>query len=50
LAPDQAPEAKHEVAFCEDQASVEAAPEATVLGAALNVTSGGNAETVTVTD
>jgi hypothetical protein len=50
LLPDQAPEAEHEVAFFADQASVEAVPELTVLGAALNVTSGGNAETVTVAD
>ncbi len=48
--PDQAPEAEQEAAFFADQASVEAAPEVTVLGEALNVTSGGNAETVTVTD
>jgi hypothetical protein len=50
LVPDQAPEAEHEVAFFVDQAKVDAAPEATVLGPALNVTSGGNAETVTVAD
>jgi hypothetical protein len=50
LVPDQAPEAEHEVAFLADQASVEAVPEVTVLGEALNVTSGGNAETVTVAD
>ena len=50
LVPDQAPEAEHEAAFIADQASVEAAPEVTVLGETLNVTSGGNAETVTVTD
>lgn len=48
--PDQAPEAEHEAAFLEDQVSVEALPESTALGAALNVTSGGNAETVTVAD
>jgi len=48
--PDQAPEAEHEVAFFADQISVEAVPEVTVLGAALKVTSGGNAETVTVAD
>lgn len=48
--PVQAPEAEHEVAFFVDQASVEAVPELTVLGEALNVTSGGNAETVTMAD
>ena len=48
--PDQAPEAEHEAAFFADQASVDAVPEVTVLGEALNVTSGGNAETVTVAD
>ena len=48
--PDQAPEAEHEVAFFADQASVEAVPDVTVLGAALSVTPGGNAETVTVAD
>jgi hypothetical protein len=50
LPPDQAPEAEHELAFLADQASVEAAPTVTVLGTALSVTSGGNAETVTVAD
>jgi hypothetical protein len=38
------------VAFFADQVSVDAVPELTVLGAALNVTSGCNAETVTVAD
>jgi hypothetical protein len=33
-----------------DQASVAAVPEVTVLGTALSVTTGGNAETVTVAD
>ena len=50
LVPDQASEAKHEVALFADQVSVEALPELTVLGAALNVTRGGSAETVTVAD
>ena len=50
LVPDQAPEALHAVAFCVDQVSVAEAPELTELGAALNVTEGGNAETVTVAD
>jgi hypothetical protein len=50
LVPDQAPEAEHAVAFIADQVRVEAAPESTVLGAALRVTTGGNPETVTVAD
>lgn len=50
LLPDQAPEALHAVAFCVDQVSVAAAPELTVLGAALSVTNGGSAVTVTVAD
>jgi hypothetical protein len=50
LVPDQAPEAEHVVAFFVDQVSVEAPPELTVLGPALRVTIGGNAETVTVAD
>jgi hypothetical protein len=33
-----------------DQISVEAVPKLTLLGSALNVTTGGNAETVTVAD
>ncbi len=48
--PDQAPEAEQEVAFFADQTSVVAVPDATVLGAALSVTAGGNDETVTVAD
>ncbi len=48
--PDQAPEAEHELAFLADQASVEAVPLVTVLGTALSVTTGGNADTVTVAD
>jgi hypothetical protein len=50
LVPDQAPEAEHAVTFLADQVRVEAAPESTVLGAALSVTSGGKPETVTVAD
>jgi hypothetical protein len=50
LAPNQAPEAEHEVAFLADQASVEAVPAVTVLGTALSVTTGGNPDTVTVAD
>jgi hypothetical protein len=50
LVPDQPPDAEHAVAFCVVQVSVEAEPELTVLGAALSVTIGGNAETVTVAD
>lgn len=38
------------MAFLTDQVSVEAAPESTVLGAALSVTTGGNPDTVTVAD
>jgi hypothetical protein len=48
LLPDQAPEAAHEVALTEDHVSVDAAPEVTVLGAALKVTTGANVPTVTV--
>ena len=50
LVPDHASEAKHEVAFFADQVSVEAVPRVTVLGTALSVTIGGNAEMVTVAD
>jgi hypothetical protein len=50
LVPDHEPEAEHAVAFLVDQANVEAPPELTVLGLALNVTTGGNPETVTVAD
>jgi hypothetical protein len=50
LVPDQSPEAVQEVAFCVDHVRVEAAPAAIVLGDALKVTNGGNAETVTVAD
>jgi len=52
LAPDQAPEAVHEVAFVADQVTVELDPLATVLGLAVTVTLGaaavGVTETVTV--
>jgi hypothetical protein len=48
--PDQAPEALHAVAFCDDQVSVAAAPDLMVLGEALSVTIGGRALTVTVAD
>jgi hypothetical protein len=50
LLPDHEPEAEHAVAFLVDQVTVEAAPELTVLGLALSVTTGGNPETVTVAD
>jgi hypothetical protein len=50
LLPDQAPEAAQAVALADDHVSVEALPELTVLGAALSVTDGANAETVTVAD
>jgi hypothetical protein len=48
--PDHAPEALQAAAFWADQLSVAAAPELTLLGAALSVTAGGSAETVTVAD
>jgi hypothetical protein len=50
LLPDQAPVAEHAVTFCVDQVSMEAEPDSTVLGVALNVTVGGDRETVTVVD
>ena len=51
LAPDQAPEAEHEVALLDDHDSVEAAPLAIVLGLALMLTVAvGVAVTVTVAD
>jgi hypothetical protein len=50
LLPDQAPEAVQAVAFDDDHVSMAALPELTVLGAALSVTDGANAETVTVAD
>ncbi len=51
LAPDQPPEAVHEVALVDDQVNVDAAPLATVVGLALRLTTAvGFALTVTVTD
>ena len=51
LAPDQAPEAEHEVALLDDHIRVEAAPLAIVLGLALKLTVAvGFGETVTVAD
>ena len=49
LAPDQAPEAVHEVALLDDQVNVDALPRSTVLGLALKLTvTVGFALTVTV--
>jgi hypothetical protein len=51
LAPNQAPEAVHEVALLDDQVSVDALPLSIVLGLALKATVGeGFALTVTVAD
>ena len=50
LAPDQAPEAAHEVALADDHVSVELAPLAMVLGLALRLTVGAGGVTDTVTD
>jgi hypothetical protein len=50
LLPDQAPEAEQAVALPVDQVSTDAPPASTLLGLALSVTTGANAETVTVTD
>jgi hypothetical protein len=50
LLPDQPPEAEHAVVFCVDQESTEAAPDSTVLGAAVIVMAVGDRETVTVVD
>jgi hypothetical protein len=50
LAPDHPPEAVHEVAFFVAQVSVVEAPELMVLGLAVSVTVGAEAETVTVVD
>ena len=54
MAPDQAFEAVHEVAFVEDQVNVDAEPLATLVGLAVSVTvgagGGGTAVTVTVAD
>jgi hypothetical protein len=48
--PLQPPDAKHDVAFVDDQARVEATPLATVVGLADRVTVGAAALTVTVAD
>ena len=50
LAPDQAPEATHDVALVADQVSTELLPLATVLGAADKVTAGAGVVTETVAD
>jgi len=50
LAPDQAPEAVHEVALVADQVNVELPPLATVLGLAAKVTVGAGEVTETVAD
>ena len=50
LVPAQAPEAVQDVALVADQVSVELAPLATVLGAALKLTVGAGAVTETVAD
>ncbi len=49
LAPDQAPEAVQDVAFAEDQVSVELAPVVTDAGLALTITVGAGATAVTST-
>ena len=48
--PDQAPEARHDVALAEVQVTVALPPLVTVLGFALNVTVGAGAVTETVAD
>jgi hypothetical protein len=50
LVPGQVLEPEHEVAFFAAQVSVVEAPELTVLGLAVSVTEGANAETVTMAD
>jgi len=50
LLPGQAPEPEHVVAFFADQVSIVAAPELTVLGLAVSVIEGAEAETVTMAD
>lgn len=50
LAPDQAPEAVHEVALVAAQVNVDVPPLATVLGLALKLTVGAGAVTETVAD
>jgi hypothetical protein len=48
--PLQPPDATHDVAFVEDQVSVDVAPLATVVGFAANVTVGSGVVTDTVAD
>jgi hypothetical protein len=50
LAPDQAPEAAHEVAFVDDHVSVALLPLLIALGPTLSVTVGATALTETVAD
>jgi hypothetical protein len=50
LAPDQAPEPVQAVALVADHVSVEAPPEATVLGLAVRLRLGAGGVTVTVAD
>jgi hypothetical protein len=50
LAPDQAPDAVHELALVEDQVKVAPLPLATVLGLAAKVTVGAGGVTDTVAD
>ena len=50
LAPDQAPEAAHEVAFVDDHVSIALLPLVIALGPALSVTVGAEALTETVAD
>ena len=50
FAPDQAPEATHEVALVADHVSVALLPLLMALGPTLSVTVGADALTVTVTD
>jgi hypothetical protein len=50
LRPDQPPEAVQEVAFVEDQVSIEAPPFATDVGFAVSDTVGTGGDTVTVAD
>lgn len=49
-APDQAPEAVHEVALVDDQANVELLPLVTVLGLVVKLTVGARGFTETVAD
>ena len=50
MAPDHAPEAAHELAFVDDQVSVELAPLAIVLGLAVKLIVGAGCVTETVTN